>query len=396
VRGETSEQGVSPLLFMDISFILPLDHLLKILQTPNKTCMSKMNLMKLIGILFISISISAFSFKESNTGNSEDPITVSWKFDIGMNATLPEPVFDKSTVFIGTNSGIMFAIDAKTGKKKWQYQAEGAIYSKPSISKDVIFFTSYDGMLYALHTATGKEKWKVKTSPEIKSTPAINNNTVVINDGKKMIALEIETGLELWKKECINFDYFYISNNGKQIFFSDKLLITSLSTSNCNKLWEYKQRIFGMSEFVVDKGTIYISNSDGLFAINDADGKVKWKNKFEEKPPLVNFPRPYPADDIVLFPYLNEMYAFNMPSGTLLWIFKSKTEIKDIISIEDKICFSDNNTNISLLNKNTHKKPQIYVLDNQIASPLYTDKTNVYFINPEGSLCAFLLPELKK
>jgi eukaryotic-like serine/threonine-protein kinase len=358
--------------------------------------MKKTNLFRLAGIFAFLLLLSAFIANNNNPLPGEDPINISWKLNIGENATLPEPVFYKATVFIGTNSGSLLAIDAKNGKLKWEFKAEGAIYSKPTVFKDVIFFTSYEGMLYALFTNTGKVKWKFKTSPDIKSTPAINKNQVVINDGKIMKAFDLETGLDLWKKECINFDYFYICNTGNQMYFSDKLSITSLSTGNCNKLWEYKQRAFGMSEFVMDSGLIFISNADGMYVLNTTDGKMKWKFEFEEKPQLLNFNKPIPAKDIILFPVITDLYAFNRPSGTLLWKFKAKDEIKDLITLGNQICFTDNSSNIYIMNKETHKKPKMYVPDNQIASPFYTDQSNIYFFNPEGLLCAFKIPEEKK
>jgi outer membrane protein assembly factor BamB len=347
-------------------------------------------------VLFCSLVFTSYISTEKSSYLSNEPIKILWKFDIGQNASLPVPLFDKGTIYIGNNTGSLYAIESNKGKKKWEFKAEGAIYSKPCILNDRLYLTSYEGFLYALFAPSSTLNWKVKLGAELNFTPVINKNQVVVCYRKMMYGYELETGLDLWKKECITFDYNDYSIFGNQIYFYDNQKIIALTSAGGGKLWEYKQNAVGMSEIDVVNGLLYYSNTDGVTAINVKNGQKKWEYKFESKSQSIIFPKVIVNEGVAYIYNGNLLFALGAESGTLLWNFKSKIEIKNFLIVGRKFCYTDDNSNIYLVERTTHKKAEMYNLEGKIFSKLYTDGTNLYFISSDGQFCAFQLPAEEK
>jgi len=53
-------------------------------------------------------------------------------------------------VYIGSNDGNAYALDAGTGAKLWSYGTGGGVDSSPAVAKGVVYFGSQDGNAYAL------------------------------------------------------------------------------------------------------------------------------------------------------------------------------------------------------------------------------------------------------
>lgn len=82
---------------------------------------------------------------------------VTWSFK-AIGPIHASPTIDGTSVYFAAgnhytdaNQGIVYAVDASTGKEKWQYQTGGNIYSSPIVNQGVLFIGSDDGFLYAIH-----------------------------------------------------------------------------------------------------------------------------------------------------------------------------------------------------------------------------------------------------
>ena len=84
-------------------------------------------------------------------------------------------------VYFGSRDNHLYAVESKTGKKKWKFKTEGSINTSPVIVDDVIYFGSNDSYVYALDLKTGKELWKYKTEGwQLISSPAVSDGVVFI------------------------------------------------------------------------------------------------------------------------------------------------------------------------------------------------------------------------
>ena len=128
---------------------------------------------------------------------------VRWHYNVGF--TFAEPLLDENHIFIGTQTGFMYAFDADKfyghGKKaKWQFRAQGAINRKAEVKGDYVFFGANDGAFYCLNKNTGELVWKAQTKPEANafrhfSTPFAGEDIVVVGSAaSKVYGFEIKSG----------------------------------------------------------------------------------------------------------------------------------------------------------------------------------------------------------
>ena len=115
----------------------------------------------------------------------------------------------------------VFALDAATGKRVWQH-AYPVKYTisypagprcTPTVSGSLVYFLGAEGDLLACDAATGNIKWQknLRTEYETKSAlwgyaahPLIDGQKLITlagGDGSHVVALDKDTGAELWKSQ---------------------------------------------------------------------------------------------------------------------------------------------------------------------------------------------------
>lgn len=80
------------------------------------------------------------------------------------------PTLTQELILFGSNDGILYALNLKTGQEVWQFDGrwiETSIYFSTSTVADGLVYVSNDDTLYVLALNTGEEKWKFKTQGDI-------------------------------------------------------------------------------------------------------------------------------------------------------------------------------------------------------------------------------------
>jgi polyvinyl alcohol dehydrogenase (cytochrome) len=147
-----------------------------------------------------------------------------WFFNAKDTVTATPAVVD-NVAYVGDWSGNFYAIDVKTGRPRWTYQAHvhGQVYAGQIVSSAAVadvkgvrtVFFGGGKTLYALRADDGKERWKHEVGrrgddddpSEIESSPVVADGVVLFgtdvhNSGKgepaAVIALDVATGKERW------------------------------------------------------------------------------------------------------------------------------------------------------------------------------------------------------
>ncbi|MCP4454390.1 MAG: PQQ-binding-like beta-propeller repeat protein, partial [Planctomycetes bacterium] len=141
------------------------------------------------------------------------------QFDAGY-----EPVVLGKTLFVGSPChDSVSAIDTETGAEKWIFYTDGAVRFAPVAWNDKVFVASDDGCLYCLDASAGKCLWKFRAVP---------SNRKVIGNGRVMSAWPIRGGPVLkdgriyfaagiWPFEGI-FVYALDAETGQVIWLNDR------------------------------------------------------------------------------------------------------------------------------------------------------------------------------
>jgi polyvinyl alcohol dehydrogenase (cytochrome) len=154
-----------------------------------------------------------------------DRLEVKWTFGFpGAVAAFGQPTIAGGRVFVGSQNGHVYSIDAKTGCYYWDFAASTGVRTAITIARigksDAALFGDRSGNVYSVDVATGKANWKVMpdTGPRtgITGAPALYNGRlyVPISGGDDsaaadpkfecckgrgaVVALDAATGKTLW------------------------------------------------------------------------------------------------------------------------------------------------------------------------------------------------------
>ena len=111
---------------------------------------------------------------------------------------------DGDTVFAAARDGEITALDANTGKTRWQAETEDDLSAGPSAGDGLVVVGSTSGRLIALEAATGKLRWSSDVKGEVLAAPLVTADRVVVRlvDGR-LRALDPANGKEVWMAEDV-------------------------------------------------------------------------------------------------------------------------------------------------------------------------------------------------
>ena len=92
-------------------------------------------------------------------------------------------------VYIGSLDGFLYALDAATGKRIWQFKTQEQPLSPPAFSAGTLFVSSTEGILYALHARTGYTRLRFRTRDRLQDTPVVANGLVYFPSGSQIYAV---------------------------------------------------------------------------------------------------------------------------------------------------------------------------------------------------------------
>jgi outer membrane protein assembly factor BamB len=91
------------------------------------------------------------------------------------------PAIHNGNIFVGSDDGYLYCLNAATGAMVWEYNIGSATWSAPAVADGKVFFGAKDHTLYALDEATGGMVWSYFTgTSRIDVSPAVANGQVFI------------------------------------------------------------------------------------------------------------------------------------------------------------------------------------------------------------------------
>jgi outer membrane protein assembly factor BamB len=94
----------------------------------------------------------------------------AWKVNICSTALPTAPVAAGGMVFVADRTGAVQAFD-HAGKSVWKSYTGGPVYYPPTIAHDRLFLGSADGNVYALEARTGRKLWQYRVGPVARRIP---------------------------------------------------------------------------------------------------------------------------------------------------------------------------------------------------------------------------------
>ncbi|MCA0231130.1 MAG: PQQ-binding-like beta-propeller repeat protein [Bacteroidetes bacterium] len=233
-------------------------------------------------------AVQDFSKAVTYTVTAEDGSTQAYT----VNVTVAKPV-NNGTVYIGSMDGNLYAVDALTGAKKWQFVTGDAVLGTPTVVNGVVFFASWDKKLYALDAETGAKKWESNPATvallQPFAAPMVSNGMLYYGGEHFLYALDAATGAKKWE------------------FRNDEIYP-----------WQASPTVVSGIVYASIRGSS--GGKSGLHALDAATGTLKWHQ------PGIGISESSPAiADGILYAgsEFNGFMAFDAQSGSVKWTFAS-------------------------------------------------------------------------
>ncbi|MFC1735056.1 PQQ-binding-like beta-propeller repeat protein [Candidatus Hydrogenedentota bacterium] len=147
----------------------------------------------------------------------------AWQFRTKSPVALCAPTSASGMIFLAGDDGKIRAVDAETGKLRWQFLTGGPTVMAPTIWEGRAYVGSGDGYVYALEATTGRLLWKFRAAPIERKIMVYGklcsnwpvNTGVVVEDGKAyfaagfidydgtyVYAIDAETGDLVWRNSA--------------------------------------------------------------------------------------------------------------------------------------------------------------------------------------------------
>ena len=291
---------------------------------------------------------------------------------------------DGATLYIGSDDGTVYALDAATGRRTGTYPAGGAvsgvavagntllagsadrsvhaftigslgvswtspaagakIAGAPTAGGAVVYAGSEDHYLYALDFNTGQRKWRAKTGGTTVAGPPQNTGVVWAGSADGYLyALKTGSGAVDWRFKAgavnsaplaANGGVYFGAGNGELYSASS----TSLDSSSGQVYWHFPANGAIQGTPVYSGETIYTATASGnVYALDMGAGTQSWTLSVGS--PVRGGPA---LRDGVLYVGCDDgyLYAIDTSAGTVRWRSKTGGAIQSpIVVVGDLVCF---------------------------------------------------------
>jgi outer membrane protein assembly factor BamB len=99
-----------------------------------------------------------------------------WDYSTNKSWVNGTPAVRDGVVYVGTSDSSRFmALDAKTGRLRWNFAAKAYMFSSAALAGDLAYVGDHNGKLYAVDTKTGKLAWEFQTEASKKDLMRVLN-----------------------------------------------------------------------------------------------------------------------------------------------------------------------------------------------------------------------------
>jgi outer membrane protein assembly factor BamB len=180
-------------------------------------------------------------------------------------------------LFIGDSDGHVYALDAATGDKIWDFNTGDKVWADPTVEGDTLYIGSFDDSLYALNTADGTEKWHYATGGAIMAKPLVDNGTVYIGSfDRNLYALDAASGNLKWQFPAANWFWAEpVVVNGRvyAACLDGKIYVLNAGTGSEITQFDVKNGV-SSNPVMVNGKIIFAERKGGVYAVDPATNQI--------------------------------------------------------------------------------------------------------------------------
>ncbi|MXR50959.1 PQQ-binding-like beta-propeller repeat protein [Halovenus sp. WSH3] len=231
--------------------------------------------------------------------------TADWRFDTG-GPVFSSPTVVDGTVYIGSQAGGVYALDAETGVRIWEFETSEPVDSSPFVvdrgneTERLVLVGCEDTNLYALDAISGEERWRVETEGRVQASPVVGAETLFFtSDSDGLYAVDTADGQQRW------FSEYQMMSGASPTVVEDAVFVRgqSLRALDPKSGWQRWRFDLGSGTYsspTVADGSVYVGdrertggpNSAGnVYAFDAETGDREWvfdTDEFVDSSPTVH------------------------------------------------------------------------------------------------------------
>ncbi len=224
--------------------------------------------------------------------------TKQWEFTTGGPVESSPTVVD-GTVYVGSNDDTLYAVDASSGTKEWAFtNPSAAVESSPTVVDGTVYVGSNDDTLYAVNATDGSQTWAfTEPSRAVVSSPTVANGTVYVGSNNGTVyAVDASAGVEEWNVTTNkNFGLGVTSSpttSGGTVYVgtptgagaqSNTLVALDATTGNTKWTVDVPNGVRRSSP-TVESGSVYIGTEGSRISAIDTAGDYAWNQSAPATP----------------------------------------------------------------------------------------------------------------
>jgi len=253
-----------------------------------------------------------------------------WSTDVGKGLDKSgrqiRPAYSSGLLFAADYKGLLVAIDAENGRKRWEIKTDLPFTGGPGVSGQLLMMGTENGEVFAFDANTGTQLWSATVTSEVLAAPAEADGIVVVRciDGR-VFGLDADTGQRLW------------------VYDHSVPLLT----------------LRGNAPLLVRAGVVFIGYDGGeVVAVKLQDGTLMWEQNLVTSEGRTELERlsdidgqlVFIASDLLVASYKNRLASLAADSGRLLW-FKDISSATGVAVERIHLTLSDKDGNVWLLDR---------------------------------------------
>jgi len=322
------------------------------------------------------------------------PFRRLWTFRARSLVEFP-PVIGYGRLFFANNSGTLFAIGAKNGKRAWKYASHRCLAASPALDRHVVYETFMNappcnrkpspkltGQVIAFSVGTGRVVWRRTTGPS-ESSPLVVGASVFVGDWNGRVwALRRRTGKTQWVTKVRSQVKGGVALSGNRVYVGDYSgHLYALNAQSGRIVWQAKvQPRFGRAgNFYATPtlayGRVYIGATDGkLYSFGAGTGKLRWS---QSTGGYVYSSAAVWRRRVFVGSYSQRFYAMDAATGRILWQFKANGPISGSPTvIAGRVYFATLKGTTYALNARTGRR--LWTYPDGKYSPVVADADRLY------------------
>jgi polyvinyl alcohol dehydrogenase (cytochrome) len=230
-------------------------------------------------------------------------LEVKWAFRFpDARRARSQPSAAGGVLFVGSQNGGVYALDARSGCQHWVYRASGEVRTAITIgqgARPALYFGDLFGNVYAVEATTGAPIWKIKADEHpaatITGSPVVHEDRVYVplsgqgnndmDDPRRscctnrgaVLALDAKSGAVIWKTYTIPepaVEQLRTEAGAPQYGPAGASVMTTPTL-------DVKRKVLYIGTGQ-NHGVVSDTSSDAIVALALADGKVVWKTQATE------------------------------------------------------------------------------------------------------------------